>query len=311
MYIKNRQYITYLIFKDFKEYEDKLDTRYIDNGKLINTECVLQEKEFGFYNFIYNNNIMTTLLSIKQCFSLENTSNINSNQNTLKIKKNNAYIKSGYNKYNDNIGNEFTISFYFKIPKTILLNEIFFNIPPNNLNPENNIIHGLSWNNNKIILFDSFNYNSSDFYKNKCISITFCGTKHYVFFDYDNYNGEDWIYFVMTLSDHKRLRVFLNGELYYNTKVDKSEVEFDNIILGNYNPNLNLENLEVEFDEFCIANSCLYTENFTKINSLNISKPEDNNTSIMDNTVNKGIIKYNTDEALSPKYYNPYAYDTM
>lgn len=319
-----------------KEKTDSGGDKYI----LTDTSIVLEDREDNKYNFMYNDNKLTDINEIKKCFSLKEPSvNLNkNNKQSLTILKDGAYIKTSDPTFLGNYYQEFTLSFYYKLSKNILFNDKFFN--PNDIK----VIHGISWNNNlnRILLFDNAKVSKlTEFYKNKCISINYKENKddneykkYCILFDYESYDDKNWIHFIMTFSEYGRIKVYINEALYLNVLLPVSSNSglvsqfnnFENLIIGNYgnmsglfDPNKPDDpDLVIQYDEFSISNFCLYDDlhddyDNSSIDSTNLplnnTFPEINEDIVHNDDVSKGIIKFNTIQKSSPKYYNPYKYE--
>lgn len=303
-----------------------------DKYILTDTSIVLEDREDNKYNFMHNDNKLTDINEIKKYFSLKEPSvNLNkNNKQSLTILKDGAYIKTTDPTFLGNYYQEFTLSFYYKLSKNILFNDKFFN--PNDIK----VIHGISWNNNlnRILLFDNVEDTKlTEFYKNKCISINYKENKddneykkYCILFDYESYDDKDWIHFIMTFSEHGRMKVYINESLYLNVLLPVSSNpglvsqfnNFENLIIGNYGNMSGLSDLVIQYDEFSISNFCLYDDlhddyDNSSIDSTNLplnnTFPEINEDIVHNNDVSKGIIKFNTIQKLPPKYYNPYKYE--
>jgi len=226
---------------------------YMDFGTNISQVTV---NPIGQFKFVKDGNIITPENAAEYFFITGDQRYFKLDRSTMGIRSMGAYLYS-FNNFDVTAHNEFTLSFFTRIPRHIMNECTYFNFP----------LDGIRWDGGEILLYKEANEEQKDLYKGRYIHISCCGIEQDVVYNYQSYDGESYLHFAITLLDGV-LRFFINGILYREAHVTNPTLNFTNMMVGNFNMISGPYKLDINripiliFDELTICDRCLWENSF-------------------------------------------------
>ena len=210
----------------------------------------------GQFQFVKNGSVISTTDAANYFFITGDNRYFKLDRSTLGIRSMGAYISSTKN-YDVSSTEEFTLSFFVRIPRDTINACTYTNFP----------IDGLRWDGGGITLYSEASTTEKDLYKGRYIRIQCCGITQDIIYDYTEYDGDSYIHIALTLLENT-LRIFVNGILYREASITNPTLSFDSMEAGNFT--IKSENIGINpdivpvvvFDELAICDRCLWTTSF-------------------------------------------------
>ena len=187
---------------------------------------------------------------------------------SLKFKYPKTYI---YSKRDIDVSENkmFTFSFFYKIERNYLIEALKYDKQ----------IYGVWWDNGEIKLF--WKPSSNDTKLKRVIHFRYYQLEFDILYDYDTYSGDYFINFMMCMDTDNRLRIFVDGVLYYDQYYTGNfDYTFSGLKIGNYDDIADStfimqEGPQIEFDEIAFCTDCLHRESFDVVHrSIHNTHPE-------------------------------------
>ena len=264
---------------------------YMDFGTSLNN---VWDNPKGFFYFTKNGATISTAAAAQYYYITGDTRYFRLDRSTLGIKSINTYLKSAKD-YDVSENQEFTFSFFYKIPRDVLNEMTIRNFP----------IEGFKWDGGKITLYSKASAAAANTYKGRYIHIECCGITEDLIYDYQSYAGEDYIHMAITMKDNI-LRMFMNGILVREAATSSPNYHFNNLLVGNFTTTSSgFDNTKLPviiFDELCICDRCFWTTSFrVPTRPLLYLFPE-----VIDEEVNTTIPTLKNKINSAPNFYSKY-----
>ena len=210
----------------------------------------------GQFAFMKNGTSLTIAAAANYFFITGDKRYYKKDRSTLAIKTMNTYLFS-LNNYDVSAYNEFTLSFFVRIPKYVMNECTYMNFP----------LDGIKWNGGGVWLYEEAPSSQSEIYKGRYVRISCCGVTQDISYNYQAYDGESYIHFAITLLDGM-LRFFIDGILQREARISNPNLLFSGMLVGNFRSksgNLRIDPDRIPvliFDELAICDRCLWTDSF-------------------------------------------------